>query len=194
MNENIYFTGKKLILITAVLVSVIFYGCASGKGSANKSEQIAVSNAGGDGSLEEHEEKDFAVLIKAGDKELQIAADMPMSEVLDKLGEPLEYYEAPSCAFRGMNKIYTYMDYVINTYPVEDKDYISLITLYTDMVGTGEGIRLGDTKEDVTAVYGKADEIKGSESVYYGKSSRLGIVIENNIVKAITIYSSKADN
>ena len=44
------------------------------------------------------------------------------SKVVDELGEADDYFESESCAFEGLDKVYTYPGFKLNTYPVDDKD------------------------------------------------------------------------
>ncbi|MBQ8246248.1 MAG: hypothetical protein IJZ42_03880 [Lachnospiraceae bacterium] len=83
-----------------------------------------------------------------------IAPDMNTKEFLDALGEPLHYYEVKSCAFEGMDKIYTYTSFEVSTYPNGANDLVSSIYFKDDTVTTEEGAYIGMTKADVLALYG----------------------------------------
>ncbi len=75
--------------------------------------------------------------------------------ILAELGEPINYFEAPSCAFQGMDKIYTYPGLEITTYNDEsDEDFIYSVSLIDDTVATPENIMLGLAAEDVKNAYG----------------------------------------
>ena len=41
----------------------------------------------------------------------------------------MSYFEAPSCAFDGIDKTYTYAGFELLTYPKDDKDYVSSVVL-----------------------------------------------------------------
>lgn len=82
-----------------------------------------------------------------------ISIDQDMAEVLAALGEPQSYFEAASCAFEGLDKIYTYPGFQITTRPDGDKDYVNSILLTDDSVTTPEGIYIGCLKEDVLEAY-----------------------------------------
>lgn len=83
-----------------------------------------------------------------------ITPDMNTNEFLDALGEPMHYYEVKSCAFEGMDKIYTYNSFEVSTYPNGTNDLVSYIYFKDDTVTTEEGAYIGMAKADVLALYG----------------------------------------
>lgn len=86
-----------------------------------------------------------------------IAIDDDMAGVLAALGEPQSYFEAASCAFDGLDKTYTYPGFIISTRPDGEHDFINSILLTDDSVTTPEGLYIGSSLEDVTAVYGEGE-------------------------------------
>ena len=71
---------------------------------------------------------------------VDVRVDAAAADIVDKLGT-YSYFEAPSCAFNGLDKIYTYTSFEIDTYPVGDADYISAIVFKDD---TAAEIAAGD--------------------------------------------------
>ena len=49
--------------------------------------------------------------------DVQIVIDAEAEPIVEALGEPKSYFEAASCAFEGLDKIYTYGGFEVNTYP-----------------------------------------------------------------------------
>ena len=47
---------------------------------------------------------------------VDFTVDMEVADVIAALGEPTSYYEVPSCAFEGLEKIYDYSSFEITTY------------------------------------------------------------------------------
>lgn len=106
--------------------------------------------------------------------------------VVDALGESLEYFEAESCAFKGLDKFYTYPGFEITTYPMDGKDYISAVNIMDDTVSTPEGIYLGSTVDDMIAAYGdNYVESQGSYTYTIDESNLQFITMEDEII-AIT--------
>lgn len=87
-------------------------------------------------------------------KDCSLPMNAEFAPLLEIIGEPVTYFEAPSCAFEGLDKIYTYEGFELTTYPDGDKDYISSIRLLDNSISTPEGITIGSTTEEAVAAYG----------------------------------------
>lgn len=85
----------------------------------------------------------------------EIAVDAEASEILAALGMWLDYSESPSCAFEGLDKVYLYQGFRVQTYTAGGKDFIHSVELTDDSVATPEGISVGATAEQIVAVYGE---------------------------------------
>jgi len=83
-----------------------------------------------------------------------IEMDQDMDYLLLQLGEPLGVFEAPSCAFDGIDRIFGFRGIQIHTYPDGDLDRVHTVSFLDDGVTTANGIRLGDTIADALAAYG----------------------------------------
>ena len=105
--------------------------------------------------------------------------------IIDALGEPRSYTEAPSCAFEGMDKTYYYGSFYISTYSLDGKDHIYNLWFADDGVATDEGIRIGSTQSQVEDAYGK-ECFNGTNSFVMPKGqSKLVILIEDGKVSSI---------
>ena len=118
---------------------------------------------------------------------MQVDADF--APVLEKLGEPLSYFEAASCAFEGLDKTYTYSGFQIITYPDGEKDCVSTIVLKDDSVSTAEGVSIGESKERLQEVYGSGSE-EGNMIVYAKGDMKLCFIMQNDEIASIE-YRSK---
>ena len=117
---------------------------------------------------------------------IDFTVDMKADDVITALGEPTSYYEVPSCAFEGMEKIYDYTSFEITTYETDDVDYIANIYLKDDLVTTPEGISLYMTSADLTNAYG--DNYTASEGQYvFTKDNTKLMVIVNSDSEIISI-------
>ena len=121
---------------------------------------------------------------------VDFTVDMEVAAVIDALGEPASYYEVPSCAFEGLEKIYDYTSFEITTYETDDVDYIANIYLKDDLVETPEGLSLFMTSADLTNTYG--DDYQAAEGQYiYTKDDTKLIVIVNSDLEILSIqYAS----
>ncbi len=123
-------------------------------------------------------------------KNTTIAVDADMAEVLEALGDPKSYYEAASCAFEGLDKIYTYASFEIDTYPTNDKDYISLIVLKDDSVSTAEGVYIGDSLGHLQEVYGEPSAESTGQLIYEKDGMKLCFIIQDEKVVSIEYQST----
>ncbi len=97
---------------------------------------------------------------------IDMEVNQDIAEVLPKLGEPLNYYEATSCAFEGLDKIYTYASFQIDTFPKDGKDVIACIYFKDDMIKTKEGVSLYMSKGDMLNAYGEPTETSAAAYIY----------------------------
>ena len=107
--------------------------------------------------------------------------------VVEKLGEPLDYFESESCAFEGLDKVYTYPGFKLNTYPDEDKDYVLSVVFMDDTVETEEGIAIGSTKDQVTEAYGDPAEESDTSLVYEKGDTEMTIGLDGDSVSSLEI-------
>lgn len=114
-----------------------------------------------------------------------IQIDAPAAPILEKLGEPMNYFEAKSCAFDGMDKIYSYSGYEFQTYTLDGVDLIFSIRFLDDSVATREGISLNATLADVTKAYGTDYETSTKQIIFKDEASKLTFLMEDDAVVAI---------
>lgn len=110
-----------------------------------------------------------------------VAIDEDMAQVLDDIGSPQSYFEAPSCAFEGLDKTYTYSGFIIITRP-ESVDLVTSITLTDDSVATPEGIYIGCPAADVIAAYGAAAETETLLSYQKGNTTLNFILADGAVI------------
>ena len=110
----------------------------------------------------------------------------PAAPVVEALYEPLNYFEAPSCAFEGIDRIYYYRGFELYTFPVGDVDFISSINLTDDSVKTPEGVYLGMGLDKIVSAYGEGYTQSFGQYSYSLDDSSLSFLIEGDVVTAIT--------
>ncbi len=119
-----------------------------------------------------------------------IVIDADAAPIIEKLGEPASYFEAASCAFEGLDKMYTYAGFEVDTYPTGKNDYISTVILKDDSVATGEGVVIGDSLEKVQEVYPEGNPQENGTIVCEKGGMKLCFIMENDTVKAIEYRST----
>lgn len=125
---------------------------------------------------------------------VSVTTDIEMTDVLDDLGEPASYFESESCAFHGLDKVYTYDHYRIETYPDNDKDIISSIVFTDDIAETSEGITIGMTQEDMVNAYGTEYEEDRGMIVYTKDGKHLKFLVQDGYIQSIEYDSAVLDN
>ena len=115
----------------------------------------------------------------------KIAIHNDVAPILAALGEWRDYDESPTSAFEGLDKIYTYAGFEIQTYPMGEKDFVYLIELYDDTAATEKGIRIGATKDAVIAAYGTPDKQESTYLKYNATDMYLEFHLTDGIVTSI---------
>jgi hypothetical protein len=115
-----------------------------------------------------------------------IPMNVDAAPIVEALGEPVEYFEAASCAFQGLDKIYYYNGFELGTYPSGDKDIVSYVNFLDDSVTTDKDIYLGSTAEEVIAAYGEDYTEDSGSYVYRLGETKLTFIVEADAVTSIT--------
>lgn len=160
---------KTIALILSILMLVSVCACTSGGG-----------NTPADGYV-----------FKKGN--VTVAIDADLAPIVDALGEYLYYDEAPSCAHEGKSKYYTYAGIDIESYPKGGKDLVYMIALLDDTVSTVEGLRVGDSREDVIDIYGEPTNDLEKNLLYRAEGMYLNILMTANGKKVSQIQYMHPD-
>ena len=170
---------KRLITLILALSCVCMCACG-GAGGGN-------TEAKGGHSGNENEAS--YVFVYDG---MELSVNEEIESVIDKLGEPISYYEAASCAFEGLDKIYTYSSFQLDTYPQDGKDMLASIYFKDDLVQTKEGISLYMTKDDMLKAYGDATTVNDNEYIYEKGNGRLRFILKEDEIISIE-YQTKVE-
>lgn len=122
-----------------------------------------------------------------------VVIDAEAAPIVESLGAPVNYYEAASCAFNGLDKMYTYNSFEVDTYPMEDVDYISGVILKDDAVSTKEGISIGNTRQDMIDMYGAEYQDEDGMCVYRSGSMKLCFIIDGDNIISIKYLTTILD-
>ena len=128
-------------------------------------------------------EKKDAYFVQFG--EVSVYIDQDIQLILHDLGSWNTYDESPSCAFEGVDRVYGYGAFDIQTYPLDGIDYVYAIYLNDDTNATREGIAVGATRDQVVAVYGEADEESATYLRYVADGMTLSFLLKNGAVTNI---------
>ena len=181
-----------MVLMTAALSMA---GCGSGSGAgsttaakteavettAAESSQAAETTAEASESAKEAEITGFTFV--AGDTVSAMNADA--APILEGLGEWENYAETTSCAFKGLDKTYSYPGFDLYTYPLNGKDNVNSVYFVDDTVSTPEGIHIGSTKEEMEAAYGTDYEEEFGAYTYTKDQSRLQFLVTDGVIDSV---------
>ena len=181
---------KKRIITKAVVVAALAFaltGCggnkesttAGGSGGGKENTTAAAKDTAAEGpastetATEAVAETSANWVFKKGDVTIELNA--PADPVIQALGAAKNTYEAPSCAFDGMDVIYVYPGFEVLTYSNDSGAVISGVVLRDDTVTTVEGACIGMSQTDVENLYGQKASGVSSLQVDKGNCSLLFI-------------------
>ena len=156
-----------------------------------ESEQVTVQELSEKQSIVKEAEDDKGYIFVY--KDIVIEIDSPADSVLEQLGDANSYFEAPSCAFNGIDKIYTYNSFELDTYPIEGEDFISSVLFKDDTVTTMEGIGIGDSVEKLTETYGGDSIQENGMTVYCKDDMKLCFILEDDFISSIEYKTTILD-
>ncbi len=189
---------KKKVAVWVVCAAVLLTGCGSGA----KTITGDVKTLGGGNEEEEVEsgEKEAGVSEKPAQKgyvfiynDVVMEMDADASSAIEQLGEPNSYFEAPSCAFEGVDKKYTYGSFELDTYPEGEKDYISAVVFKDDSITTPEGVGIGDSREKLAEAYGDGGTEELGMTVYRKDDMKLCFIFKEDSIISIEYRSTILD-
>jgi len=185
-----------LIMIIIFIVTLAMVACSDGNGPDDRnppgqepSENDPVVDDPGNGEPDDPVDEDPATpdtfSFKVGD--FIIEMDQEIETVISRIGEPLGKIERPSCAFDGIDIIFSYPGIQIYTYPVGNGNYIHTIGLFDDTVRTAEGgIRLGHNIQRALDFYGDDYSYETGMYKYMRGLTALQFLVEDEIIIGIT--------
>jgi len=153
--------ARTLLVLTVLLALLTLTAC--GQPTASNTTAPAGTTAG---STQTTAPAGYAFIFKNTPLTIGAAA----KPILDALGEPINFFESPSCAYQGMDRIYTYAGIEITTYTEGETDYVYSVAIIDDSVSTPEGIALGASADDVKAAYG-SDFAESANQLMYRKGN-----------------------
>jgi len=114
-----------------------------------------------------------------------ISMHQDMAELLDALGETTNYAESPSCAFEGIDKIYSYKGFDVYTYPDGNVDRVNAVYFTDDATQTPKSIHIGSTVEEMEAAYGSDYTEEWEVYTYTDGTSSLAFVSTDGVIESV---------
>lgn len=184
-----------LLLVTMLILA----GCggsssdaASNNAGSTEAGNVQASTEAATNNTEASQEEALPGYVFAHN-DVSFTVDMEAAPVIEALGEPTSYYEVPSCAFEGLEKIYDYTSFEITTYELDGADYIANIFLKDDLVETPEGVSLFMTYDDMAAAYGEDFTESEGQYVYTKDNMKLIFIATDGEILSIQYGSTFLD-
>ena len=112
--------------------------------------------------------EDFAFSLDGASYALGDPAAPLIAAIEQKAGAPMEQTEAESCMFSGKDREFANDELVIGTYPIgrNGADVTETIMVFSDAYETARGARVGQTKDEVAALYGEEYVLDYDQMIY----------------------------
>ena len=194
---------RKLVLV--LMCALVLAGCGKEKAddTGNNNQPTGVENQNNQENAEnnnvETNKNDNAEANKVTEPKgyvfeyngVKVGMDMEAAPIIAALGEADTYFEAPSCAFEGLDKTYGYGSFELDTYEQNGKDYVCGVFFVDDLIETPEGVCLFETKADMIKAYGESYKEEFGMLVYEKEGMKLKFILEGDEITSIE-YASKA--
>ena len=188
---------SKVLLLWGIMT--VLTACGQASPTANLAQDITMGSGSGQGNAkkggnEENGTKQESEASDQGKKKedgvfsfLYEGVTMVPGEVFDRsaLPEYSDVAEVPSCAFDGNDNVYNYEMFELTAYIEADGERVYSIYFIDPNLPTTEGLCLGDSVDDMKALYGEDYAMNGTAYVYTRGSTLLSIVTQNDIVVGI---------
>ena len=166
---------KKLLkVLLALVMAVTLVACGGGESENNEKPN--------NNETPNTEEKEYTFVYN----NTTVKMNEETTDILAGLGKELSYFEAPSCAFEGLDKTYTYPGFQLTTYPKGNADHVNTVTFKDDSVTTSEGVYIGGTKDSVVKAYGENYTENNGAYVYTAGKSQLEFIFTDDTIVSIT--------
>ena len=122
--------------------------------------------------------------------DVDIKSSTDPQEVLDSLGEPDDTFSYKFCGTQNDAFEYTYNDGLdFSTYPLDGKYYVESITVSSDMGALSNGVKVGDSRDQVVDAMGESTCYVEDESDYYAyDNAEMTVWYTDGLVSSIYLY------
>ncbi len=126
-----------------------------------------------------------------GETRIVLAEDA--SAALSALGEADSVFEQDSCAYQGKDRVYSYSDFELSTYPSGKEERIASVYFLNDKVQTEEGIKIGSAYDDMVKAYGRNYTEENEVYRYVRQGTELSFYMKNGKIDAVEYLAVPAD-
>lgn len=182
------------LLLALVMTMAALAGCGNsenviGGGQSGSDDQSGAGKEDNSGSGNQSGQNTAQKGYVFTYNDVSVSMDAEAASLVAALGEPKSYFEAASCAFEGLDKVYTYSGFELDTYPMDGKDYVSAVILKDDSVATAEGVVIGDAKSKLESAYGTATSTTDTLVTYEKDGMELRFILSGDSIVSIEYVS-----
>ena len=147
-------------LILGLLIVVCSGGCGSGDGDSvvvNPNATIVKTESPSQGTTEPSvpataQAQDEGFYFESGGVKIH-TYDLAQ-DVLTALGNPKGTFEAPSCAYQGVDKFYYYNGFQLTVNDVDNAAHVTVIMVVDDTVSIPQGVKIGSKQDEMLSLMG----------------------------------------
>ena len=154
-----------------------------GAGSSGNAEKVDDKEDGETEASDQESPKEEEGVFSFAYKGATLVPGVPVDH--SALPKCTDISEVPSCAFGGNDKVYNYKAFELTAYFDEDEERVYSIYFVDPNLPTTEGLRLGDTVDEMKSFYGEDYEAEGTAYTYTRGETLLIIITRNDIVVSI---------
>lgn len=164
-------------------------GMAAGNDDGSNGENEPRDPVWPDGRGPEDESAEKYAFISGG---VDLAPGMKWDKEAPITGEPISYFEAKSCVFEGIDRMYTYAGFEVDVSPDADGgESVTSIWLLDDSVTTPEGAYIGCSREYVEKIYGESTSAQENGLSYEKGGISLEFAFRDDVVVSICYALAK---
>ncbi len=187
---------KKIISVLIVLVLILgFAGCGGSNGA-----MVVDPNAQGGSETQGTQVKPGESPAAGQDlyfetKGVKIRPYDLIDDVVKSIGQPSDTFEAPSCAFQGMDVFYSYQGFQLTVNDVDGGKHVTVVMMADDTVSIPQGVKIGQSEEKMKELMG--DGLKAEGTLYRLESGATTLQIqvkEGSVASIMYIYNSPTAN
>lgn len=179
------------------VIAVVLAACGQSAAPAGNLAQNINIGAGSSGIVEKADDKDNGDTEVSDQEKSQKeeglfsfayeGANLVPGESVDHSSLPkyTNVAEVPSCAFGGNDNVYNFKVFELTTHVDGDEECIYSIYFTDPNLSTTEGLRLGDTVDDMISLYGEGYEAEENVYAYKRGETSLNMITKNDIVVSI---------
>ncbi|MBQ9942472.1 MAG: hypothetical protein IJP03_05645 [Christensenellaceae bacterium] len=174
---------KFMILLLIAILSVCLFACGGQDAPAADAPDAPAADDAPAGSDDAATDEPDPYYFASGDVDIYIMSDA--DAVMKELGDPLNSFEADSCAFQGKDLFYYYDGFQLTVNDVDGVNKVTAITVMDDTVRCPQGLGIGSDEAKITEAFGEPASKTEQMYVYRHGTTCLQVTVKDGKVAAM---------